>query len=283
MQKVRFRNLQDKLKEKLQSLNSTTLDHIAKTTSFIQRKSSKISGSNFFRLMTIGYFGDATISLEGLLDILGSIGQKVDMTKQALQKRITNKKAVAFMKEVFAHTYKEHLTPIIDKIGLSIFLSFNKVFLQDSTQIELHEHLAEAFKGSGGSASKSSMKIDLIYELRQYVVEKLMISSGTIPDQKRAESILSVIEKGDLVIRDLGYFVIEVFRKISKKGAYYLSRYKHGVNVYLSDAESAEAVDLITLIQKKIQGSILDMAIFFRRPKTSLSDGSLPSSSRSCR
>ena len=49
---------------------------------------------------------------------------------------------------------------------------FERVFLQDSTQIKLSEKLSEFFKGSGGSASKSLLKIDLLYELHSEALRK---------------------------------------------------------------------------------------------------------------
>jgi len=65
--------------------------------------------------------------------------------------------------------------------------------LQDSTQIALNEHLAEEFKGAGGSASKSSVKIDLLYEAVHHILKEVSITKGTYPDQKNGAKVLKHI------------------------------------------------------------------------------------------
>ncbi len=276
-----FTQLLSKLKCKLQATEKSFLDSVARTTGFVKRKSSKVSGWDFFQLMTTEHFNDAAISLQGLCDVLLSINPKANLSPQALHQRFISKNAVLFMEKVFATVYKKHLRPVVDKISISVFDSFNRIYLQDSTQMELHEHLAEDFKGSGGSASKAAMKIDLIYELKQSIVEKLTISKATIPDQKRAKTILDIVRKGDLIIRDLGYFDLDVFRKIGEKGAFYLSRYKHGTKIYLSLEEEIGPSNLLELIKKNVKDNIVDMAFFFRTSETSLPYGCLSGSSGS--
>jgi hypothetical protein len=274
MKTNRLKQLLSKLKCNLQATEKGFLNSIAKATGFIQRKSSKLSGWDFFQLMTAEHFNDATISLQGLCDVLRTINHQADLSSQALHQRINSKYAVSFMEEVFATIYRKCLTPILDKVSISVFDSFERIFLQDSTQMELHNKLAEAFKGSGGSASKSAMKIDLVYELKQSIVERLTLSRGTIPDQKRAEMALEIVQKGDLIIRDLGYFALDVFGKIAERGAYYLSRYKHRTTIYLRQ-QDVEPVNLLELIKENSQGNIMDMTLFFRKSETSLPYGCL--------
>ncbi len=283
MKTKKLKSLLSQLKDKLQVTEKFFLNSTAKAVGFVQRRSSKLTGWDFFQLMTIEHFNEAAISLEGLTDVLKSINQKADISAQALNQRMNSEKAVLFMKEVFETVYKKHLSPVIDKISISTLDSFNRVFLQDSTQMELNEQLAGEFKGSGGSASKAAMKIDLVYEVKRSILEKMIISEGTIPDQKRADIIMDFIQKGDLFIRDLGYFVIDVFRNIAEKGAYYLSRYKHGTKIYLSQEKGAESANLLTLIQKNIAANTMDIAIFFRRAETSLPHDCLSVSSGSHR
>ena len=44
---------------------------------------------------------------------------------------------------------------------------FNRIVLEDSTVISLNNKLAFAFRGCGGSARKSALKLNLIYDLTQ--------------------------------------------------------------------------------------------------------------------
>jgi hypothetical protein len=275
MKPSQFKQVLNKLNSKLKTTERGFLNTIANVTGFIKRKSSKLCGWDFFQLMTAEHFNDAAISLQGLCDSLRAINPKADLSAQALHQRMNNTNAVSFMEKAFAAIYKKSLMPVIDKVSPSVFDSFNRVFLQDSTQIELNEHLAEDFQGSGGSASKSAMKIDLVYELKQFIVQKLIVSEGTVPDQSRADMITDIVKKGDLVIRDLGYFVLDVFKKIADKKACYLSRYKSRTTVYLSKKEGSEPINLLELIKKNMEGNSADMAIFFREAEVTLPYGCL--------
>jgi hypothetical protein len=100
---------------------------------------------------------------------------------------------------------------------------FKRIFLQDSTQAQLHEQLAEAFKGSGGSASQASVKIDLIYEVKSHRIHRLLIGPGTTSDQARADDLVEELHATDLLIRELGYFKLATLATIVAKEAYFLS------------------------------------------------------------
>jgi len=78
------------------------------------------------------------------------------------------------------------------------------VLLEDSTPCRLHAKLAEALQGSGGSASRSAVKIDLIYDVLHHALLERHRSDGTAADQGRARAIVAHLRAGDLVRRDLG-------------------------------------------------------------------------------
>ncbi|MBU3915333.1 hypothetical protein KKA14_07345 [bacterium] len=169
MKNNRFKQLMLQLQNKFKVTKKELIESVAKATGFIKRSSGKISGWDFFQLMTTEHFSDAAISLEGLCDVLRTINPQADLSAQALHQRIVSKNAVSFLEEVFSTVYKKFLSPVTEKISLPVFNHFGRVFLQDSTQMSLHEDLAQEFKGSGGGASKSSLKIDLIYELKRFL------------------------------------------------------------------------------------------------------------------
>jgi hypothetical protein len=74
------------------------------------------------------------------------------------------------------------------------------------------------------------------------------LSPFTRNDQAAALDILEFVEKGDLVLRDLGYFTLESMKRIGEKKAYFLSRYKNGIHLYRPDG--GEKTDLRALLRR---------------------------------
>ena len=118
------------------------------------------------------------MSLDGLCDILAQINPNANMTPQGLAERINSEQAVDYLKNVLESSIKKNLESIKDNDLIELFASFKRVFLEDSTQCELNKKLADDFKGSGGSASKSSLKINLIYELIQDVIQDIHVTDS---------------------------------------------------------------------------------------------------------
>lgn len=248
-----IKQISEKVKDKILNIfNKKTLNELAKKVGFVRRTTSRIEGEDFVKLMTTEILGEELISTEGLCDILRQINPKANMTPQALNERFNKKEASEYLKEVFESAFKENLRPVRSKISPDLLSPFGRVLLHDSTQITLHEKLADNFKGSGGSASKSSVKIDLTYEMKQDILENIQISSGNVPDQSSAEKIFAVIRENDLIIRDLGYFTLESLDGIAKNNAFFLSRLLKGVNVYLSK-DDASAVNIPKFFDKKFK------------------------------
>ncbi|MCP3966102.1 MAG: IS4 family transposase, partial [Lentisphaerae bacterium] len=172
-------------------------------------------------------------------------------TPQSLNERINKEEAAGYMREVFESAFRKNLEPVRSEISPDMLLPFGRVFLEDSTQVRLHEKLADDFKGSGGSAGISALKIDLIYEVKQDILQKILISGGSTNDQSRADEILAEIQENDLVLRDLGYFTLKSLIGIGGKSAFFLSRLLKSVNVYFSDDKDASPVNLPKYLDKK--------------------------------
>ena len=58
-----------------------------------------------------------------------------------------------------------------------------------------------------------------------------------------------ISKKGDLIIRDPGYFVLEVFGKITDKGAFFISKLRYGIYVY---DNNGKIIDFNNLLKKKL-------------------------------
>jgi hypothetical protein len=105
--------------------------------------------------------------------------------------------------------------------------SFGKVYIMDSTTISLPEELEQVWTGIQGSGLKLSVAWD--------------IQSGHLPvlhthaareHDRRAPSPLTALSDGDLWLSDLAYFKLDDFQQLTQQGAYWVSRYKIGTNLY---------------------------------------------------
>ena len=212
--------------------NRVNLNEIAKKTGFLIR-TSPITPFIFVYALSMGLFG-TKISLDILAMNMNSIFN-THLTGSAFSQRMRSKKSVLFLKAIFEQFIKIQLETTFDNNFHKIFSRiFKTIILEDSTVVELSEKLAKDFKGCGGAASKSSMKLNWIFNICCYAAVAVDIFSGSTPDRKNAKKSLKHVKRGMLLIRDLGYFVTEVLRTIDEKKAYYLSRIRKGTLLYLN-------------------------------------------------
>jgi len=246
-----------------------SLEVLARQNEFIQRSSSKLRGRDFVELMTTELIEDPAISLEGLCDILGDLNPHAQMTPQALHQRL-NPYAVSYLQDVFALALRQQLEPVCERLPLGVLAPFARVLLEDSTQCRLHAKLAEDFKGSGGSASTSALKLDVIYEVLHHSLVEVHLSDGKAADQGRALAIVPHLRPDDLVLRDLGYLSLESLRQIEAHRAWYLSRLSKGVEVYLEAHAQAEALDLVAYLQKHYpDDDVIDLPVSLGQERVS--------------
>src|SRR4029077_10036682 len=235
------------------------LSILARKNKFIQRSTSLLQAKDFVDVMTAASIDPKAVPLEGLCSSLRGLNSEANLTKQALMERINQPKAVAFLKDVYEKASEHALTNIIENISPDLFEPFSNVYIEDCTECALNELLQDEFKGSGGGGSKSSVKIDLIYELKQKNIIKINLTDRRTPDQKLSQQNLKIIKKGDLMIRDLGFFCAAVFKTFNEIGAFFLSRLPASVCVYLNK-EDKESLDLAKYINENFPyDSIVDM------------------------
>ena len=153
-------------------------------------------------------------------------------SKQAFHQRLS-KNIETFLGEVAAALFGQMSAPLR---CAHCFKSFGRVLLHDSTVQPLPRHLAAAFPGSSNQRcpTRAALKIQWICDLLSGSLLQLSLSSFRRNDQAAAPDILKVAKKGDLVLRDLGYFVLPVLAQLHLRGAFFLSRLRHGLNVQAS-------------------------------------------------
>jgi len=138
----------------------------------------------------------------------------------------------------------------LKQVNHGLFHHFKKVLLQDSTTIKLSQAMLERFKGNvSGGKQKSVAKVNVVLDVLKGSCPVIELMSFTVNEQKLSDSILAIAKAGDLVIRDLGYFVLPIFKAMDIAKVYFLSRLKF--NVCLYDVESGKKINLAQLLKGK--------------------------------
>lgn len=197
------------------------ISEVAKATKFVQRL-RKLSAITFLGMFTFGLIGRPDASLTQLVGIGKQITPNFSMTPEGLHQKITAK-AVDFLQTLFAKSLK--ISAVATETFIPLLKHFPKVHLLDSTVVSLPEELAEEFQGSGGSASDAALKFQFMLEYNSGTFSNIWLTEGIQPDQKQMDYAIENIEKGELLIHDLGYFSQSGMMKIEEKEALFLSRY----------------------------------------------------------
>lgn len=170
---------------------------------------------------------------------------KGTISGQAIHKRINNC-FVVFLKQLLEKSFQKKLEPMF---GKELFSSFANVLIQDATHFSLPRSLAAAFPGSHSRYGESATaKIQAVFNLTKGFFCDLRIFCFRDNDQKDAPHIVSILNKGDLIIRDLGYFILDSFIAIKNKGAHFLSRFRYGMTVY--DPDTGKQINLLKYLKK---------------------------------
>ena len=122
------------------------LETLAQQSRFIQRSTSKLTGQDFVELMTTDMVDNATVSLDGLCDLLRQHNPEAVLTPQALHQRILSPHARTYLHDVLQLALRANLEAVRVQLPAALLAPFGRVFLEDSTQCCLHEKLAEDFK-----------------------------------------------------------------------------------------------------------------------------------------
>jgi len=209
-------------------LTQLDAEALARQSGFLKRQPRKIPPADFL-LALAALAAEATLSLERIAAVI-SLVARLTYTKQALHKRL-NATVENFLAQVATALFGQ-LSAGPRAQGL--FRPFRRVLLHDSTVQALPDHLADLFPGGGNQRQKkwASLKIQFIADLLNATLVHCSLSGFTRNDQAAAPDILAVAQRGDLIIRDLGYFALSVLAALQLKGAAFLSRFKHGVGVY---------------------------------------------------
>jgi hypothetical protein len=235
--------LQDNLHHLQSQLQHTDLEALARQTRFQQRSIRKIPVLKLV-LALVALAAETMLSLERVAAVI-ALAADAAYSKQAFHQRLGHHLEL-FLAQV-ASTLLNQISRPIQNQGW--FKSFQRVLLHDSTIEPLPEHLANAFPGPGNGRKRryAALKLQFVCDLLNSQVLHVGLSGFTRNDQAASPDILKLLQPGDLIIRDLGYFVLRVLEQIGLKGAFFLSRYRHDVLIF--DTQTRQPLNLEAQLQ----------------------------------
>jgi hypothetical protein len=190
----------------------------------------------------------------------------VDISKQGIDQRF-NEGARKYIHSLIGEVLSKQVTQSLD---IGWLKSFERVIIKDSSKFDLNAQVKNKLPGFGGSASEAGVCLQYEFDIKTGYVNDLDITPANSSDSKNALSTIDSVSKGDLTIRDLGYFVTEYFEKLQKKEAFFLSRLNASISVYKKTQKGAlKELNFGVLYQRMMKQNIktLDMDVFIHRDK----------------
>lgn len=214
----------------------------AKEVGFEKHSDSKIKAHDLL-LSFFWMIGMVEISYSCWASCLKISTEKI-VSKQAIFKRM-NHCWVKLVKQLVTQSIQHHISS--SKLIGSSF-GFKNIYIQDSTTISLPDILKALFPGNiSRGKQKAIAKINAVINLNTGLCCHLGITGFTTNEQKLSGSILDIAKAGDLVIRDMGYFVLSVFKKMDSENIYFISRLKYGIALFKDD----QRIGLLRLLRNK--------------------------------
>ena len=216
-------------------LSYINLTEIAEKTKFVIRKSNKFSPEGILdSLIKCVIKGKG--SFRDIASTLAPV-EKKSISRQGIFLRI-NENCVTFLSQT-AHALIALQAKPVEKICSKF--GVKRILTEDSTFQRMNPKNAGNFPAHGNKKGVTAgFKMDFIYDLLTGTPVFQGLFSGTEQDKKIGKEMLKFVKKGDLVLRDMGYFAHAMFTEIERLKAFWLSRLPANVNVTLLDGSSLE-------------------------------------------
>ena len=202
-------------------LNENEINRIANEVGLCKRI-RKFTPMELLKMVT---FSPNNIAKDILNEISLNLFEESDIlvSSESLNKRF-NSTFVKFLKAIFLELLNIKLD--IKKPEKNIEETFN-ILLTDSTVSKLHSSLSEEYPGGRNQEGPySSLKINLIKDLKNNTPVDVQVSRGTKNDYEFLPRIKKFMKSKDLILNDLGYCSLEFLKNVIKKKAFFVSKLK---------------------------------------------------------
>ncbi len=201
--------------------------------------------------MTIGHMGMKHPSLAGMVAAI-----EARITRVALHYRFTAE-ATAFMFKCLCFVLQQKFSHL-GQIDTKLLRPFDRVLIIDSSSWEVNEKLRTALPGSGGGASDAACKIQAVYDYKRGELQFVEVTAGTDPDNRYTNHLPGMLNKGDLILFDQGYFKLTMLEALVAKGVFFLTRFL--VRTVVLDPVTGARIDLARHLSK-MDGDACEMDV----------------------
>jgi hypothetical protein len=205
----------------LQHLLINDANELGRASGFIQRE-RKLNGSSFAQSLIFGWQANPQASLEDLCQSASVCG--VQISPQGLQERLNSPQAHHFLHQLLLKGIG-YLVTVASKRN-DLLASFNGVYIQDSSKIELPACLHTIWQGN--QREQATLKIHTVLDY-QYGGFDLTLAAGRDHDCPLQTTMLP---QGSLRLADLGYFKVKVFKELDEQRVWWLSRLPARVGIW---------------------------------------------------
>lgn len=163
------------------------------------------------------------------------------MNRQSLDERF-GEASMSFIRSLLLSFLGQQATAVFwDQPFLK---KFNHIRVADSTKFDVPKEFKEILSGFNGKPSSAAgISIQYEFDLKSGGVLSLDIDGATSSDSVYAAKAMDCISKGDLVIRDLGYYSKKNLIDIKGREAFFISRLNAKTKIY-AQGKNEELIDI---------------------------------------
>lgn len=235
------------------------IEELAISEKFYMRKPLKVTATSFVS----GFFemkSNSENSLRKWAFFAGMQNGQV-VSKQGIDDRLherTQKYISALFEKSMKLKMQEQFKRKQDEELSNLISLFNRILVEDSTAQKVPAQLAELFKGphSRGGDPVATLKVQAIYDIIAQDWVRLEVTPYSKNDQSQSACVLDVCQKGDLILRDLGYFVLANLSKLVEEQSV-ITKWDNKTNIHLT--EKGDKLNLLQLFKNK---SVVDINVF---------------------
>lgn len=231
-------------------------DHLqvkAREAGFVCR-GKKLTADSFVGMLLYCSSREDNSSLDSMCRVLEDYWG-INIRKQSLDERF-NEACLDFVKSILQEMLEEQLrSSCLYKDDF--WKNFPQIRVKDSTKFKVPDNMKKQFKGNGGSPAGICIQYE--YDLVKGKILDLSVGSGGCCDRTDAVKTKDQPRKGELVIRDLGYYSLDVFKTFSTNKVFFLSRLSSQTCVFEQRGEKWKEVDFKKIYNKMLEGNIGQM------------------------